>query len=95
MTIERADILKLAELARIAITDSHIEETAKRLDNVLDLVDQLQSADTSNVAPMAHPLNAVQRLRKDEVTETDRHQEFQTIAPAVEDGLYLVPKVID
>lgn len=95
MTIERADIEKLAELARIQITEDQITATTNSLANVLALVDQLQAADTAGVAPMAHPLDAVQRLRADEVTEINRREAFQAIAPATENGLYLVPKVIE
>ena len=62
---------------------------------MLNLVDQLQAADTEGVAPMAHPLDATQRLRADEVTEPNQRESFQAIAPASEAGLYLVPKVID
>ncbi len=95
MAVDRSDIEKLAELARIEITDATIEEVTSSLGDVLALVDQLQAADTDGIAPMAHPLDAVQRLRADTVTETDQRQDFQAIAPATEDGLYLVPKVID
>jgi len=95
MSIERADIEKLAELARIEITEDHIAETTNRLGEVLKLVDELQAVDTSNVEPMAHPLDAVQRLRPDEITEPDNRQNLQANAPAVEDGLFLVPKVIE
>jgi len=94
MTIERADIEKLAELARIGITEDTIAETTRSLGEVLELVDQLQAADTSGVEPMAHPLDAVQRLRADKVTEPNCREAFQAIAPAVENGLFLVPKVI-
>lgn len=95
MTIERADILKLAELARIEISEDTIAETTQRLGNVLDLVDQLQNADTRGIEPMAHPTNAIQRLREDKVTESNQRESLQAIAPAVEQGLFLVPKVID
>ena len=95
MTIERSDIGKLAELARIRITEDQITTTTRSIANVLALVDQLQAANTDGVAPMAHPLDAVQRLRADEVTEEDQREAFQAIAPATADGLYLVPKVIE
>jgi len=95
MTIERADIEKLAELARIQITEDQITATTKSLGDVLNLVDQLQAADTAGVSPMAHPLDAVQVLRADEVTELNQRDAFQAIAPATENGLYLVPKVIE
>ena len=93
--MEAKDIEKLARLARLEINQETIDETAKSITEVLTLVDQLQSADTANIAPMAHPLDAVQVLRKDEVTESDQREKLQAIAPATEDGLYLVPKVID
>lgn len=95
MTISREDIEKVALLARIRVNDQQVTELEKDLGNILNLVDQLQSADTGNVKPMAHPLDAIQRLRPDEVTETNQREAFQAIAPATEAGLYLVPKVID
>ncbi|MEZ5529486.1 MAG: Asp-tRNA(Asn)/Glu-tRNA(Gln) amidotransferase subunit GatC [Porticoccaceae bacterium] len=95
MTIERADIEKLAELARIELNEATIAETTKSIADVLALVDQLQAADTEGVEPMAHPTDAVQRLRPDVVTETNQREAFQAIAPATEAGLYLVPKVIE
>jgi len=95
MTIERADIEKLAELARIELNEATITETTRSIADVLALVDQLQAADTNGVEPMAHPTDAVQRLRPDEVTETNQREAFQAIAPATEEGLYLVPKVIE
>lgn len=93
--VKPADIQKLAELARLDIGDDVIDEVASRISDVLALVDQLQAADTDNIAPMAHPLDAVQRLRADEVTEPNQREAFQAIAPATEAGLYLVPKVIE
>jgi len=95
MTIERADIEKLAELARIELNEATITETTRSIADVLALVDQLQAADTEGVEPMAHPTDAVQRLRPDVVTETNQREAFQAIAPATEAGLYLVPKVIE
>lgn len=95
MTIERADIEKLAELARIELNEATITETTRSIAEVLALVDQLQAVNTEGVTPMAHPTDTVQRLRPDVVTETNQREAFQAIAPAVEGGLYLVPKVID
>ena len=95
MTIERADIEKLAELARIELNDATITETTRSIADVLALVDQLQAANTEGVTPMAHPTDAIQCLRPDVVTETNQREAFQAIAPAGEGGLYLVPKVID
>lgn len=95
MTISRQDIEKVAVLARIQVDDEQVSALEKDLGNILDLVDQLSAADTDSVEPMAHPLDAVQRLRPDEVTESDQRAAFQAIAPATENGLYLVPRVIE
>lgn len=95
MAISRDDIEKVAVLARIRVDDEQVTALEKDLGNILDLVDQLQAADTSQTEPMAHPLDAVQRLRPDTITETNQRDAFQAIAPATEDGLYLVPRVIE
>ena len=95
MAVNRSDIEKLAELSRLAISDQAAEAAANSISEVLALVDQLQAVDTTGVRPMAHPLDAVQRLRADQVTEPDQRDILQSIAPATEDGLYLVPRVID
>jgi aspartyl-tRNA(Asn)/glutamyl-tRNA(Gln) amidotransferase subunit C len=95
VSISREDIEKVAVLARIKVDDEQVSALEKDLGNILDLVDQLGAADTDSVEPMAHPLDAVQKLRADEVTETNQREAFQAIAPATEDGLYLVPKVIE
>jgi len=95
VTISRKDIEKVAVLARIRVDEEQVSALEKDLGNILDLVDQLGAADTDSVEPMAHPLNAVQRLRSDEVTETNQREAFQAIAPATESGLYLVPRVIE
>ncbi|MDX1633876.1 MAG: Asp-tRNA(Asn)/Glu-tRNA(Gln) amidotransferase subunit GatC [Marinobacter sp.] len=95
MAISRDDIEKVAVLARIRVDDEQVTALEKDLGNILLLVDQLQVADTSQTEPMAHPLDAVQRLRPDTITETSQREAFQAIAPATEDGLYLVPRVIE
>lgn len=95
MNIERQEIEKLATLARIAIDESTISEVSQRLSSVLDLVDQLQAVNTEGVEAMSHPMQATQRLREDEVTEINQREAFQAIAPETEDGLFLVPKVIE
>jgi aspartyl-tRNA(Asn)/glutamyl-tRNA(Gln) amidotransferase subunit C len=95
MTIAQDEIEKIAELARIRIAPDQIGRVTARIAQVLQMVEQLQAADTSAVEPMANPLDAVQRLRADAVTEGNRRDAFQAIAPAVENGLYLVPKVIE
>ena len=71
------------------------QELTKRISSILELIDQMQSVDTKNVAPLAHPFEAIQRLRPDVVTETDQRDYLQKLAPATQDGLYLVPKVIE
>jgi len=95
MAIEQDEIAKIAELARIRIGDDQIGQITGRITEILQMVDQLQAVDTNNVEPMANPLDATQQLRADEVTEVNRRDAFQGIAPAVENGLYLVPKVIE
>ncbi len=95
MAIASSDIAKLAHLARIAVSDDEVGQVTERISDVLNLVDQLQAVDTEGVNPMAHPLDATQRLRADQVTEPNQRDQFQAIAPATEDGLYLVPRVIE
>lgn len=95
MSIEQSDVEKIAHLARLQVTPEQTERLTKDLSNILDLVDQLQAADTNGIEPMANPMDAVQVLRADEVTETDQRESLQSIAPAVEKGLFLVPKVIE
>ncbi len=95
MLLERAEVEKIAHLARIAIDEGQVASVARDLSNILDLVAQMNAIDTATVAPMAHPLDMAQRLRPDAVTEADRQERFQAIAPATEAGLYLVPKVIE
>jgi len=89
------DIRKIAWLARLQIDEADSPKYAGELSQVLDLVDQLNQIDTDNIEPMAHPTDAVQRLREDEITEQDQREKFQSIAPNTEAGLYLVPKVIE
>ncbi|PIE23980.1 MAG: Asp-tRNA(Asn)/Glu-tRNA(Gln) amidotransferase GatCAB subunit C [Neptuniibacter caesariensis] len=95
MSLDRSDVDKIAHLARLQIEEQDTPEYAQNLSNILDLVDQMQAVDTSGVLPMAHPLDAVQRLRSDEVTEENNRETLQAIAPQVEKGLFQVPKVIE
>ena len=95
MSLDRTDVDKIAHLARLQIEEQDAPEYAQNLSNILDLVDQMQAIDTTNVLPMAHPLDAVQRLRSDLVTEEKQRELLQSVAPAVENGLFLVPKVIE
>jgi aspartyl-tRNA(Asn)/glutamyl-tRNA(Gln) amidotransferase subunit C len=95
MTIERSTVAAVAHLARIGVDQADLELLAERVDRILGLVDRMQQIDTTSVEPMHHPLDAVQRLRADAVTETDQRDELQALAPASEQGLYLVPRVIE
>jgi aspartyl-tRNA(Asn)/glutamyl-tRNA(Gln) amidotransferase subunit C len=94
MSIEKQTIENLANLARIAIDDDQINKVSDRLQSVLELVDQLQAADTSDLTDIELALQS-QPLREDTVSETNQRQALQAIAPETEDGLFLVPKVID
>ena len=95
MSLDKDQVQHIAVLARLRVADEEIADTVDKLSRIVDFVDQLSQADTSDVVPMAHPLDAAQRLRPDVVKEPDRRDEFQENAPAVSDGLYLVPKVIE
>ena len=95
MSLDSDDVKKIANLARLQIEEADIPGYAKNLSNILGLVEKMDAVDTNSVTPMAHPLDAVQRLRSDEVTEENQREHFQEHAPKVEDGLYLVPQVIE
>ncbi len=95
MSLDRDDVVKIAHLARLAIDEADIPRYARELSNILALVEQMNRVDTTDVEPMAHPLDTSQRLRPDVPTESDQRELFQTNAPQVEAGLYLVPKVIE
>ena len=82
-------------LARLRLADDEFSQTVDKLSRIVAFVDQLSAAPTAEVVPMAHPLNQVQRLRPDQVTETDNRDVMQENAPSVSGGLYLVPKVIE
>ena len=89
------EVRRIARLARIEVADPEIEPLRKELNGILAMVEQMQAVDTKGIEPMAHPQDARQRLREDRVTERDERSLNQAVAPAVEDGLYLVPKVIE
>ena len=88
-------IARIANLARLEVTPGEAAALQQQLNGILAMVDEMGSVDTSGVEPMSHPQQAMQRMREDRVTESDERASFQSIAPAVEDGLYLVPKVIE
>jgi aspartyl-tRNA(Asn)/glutamyl-tRNA(Gln) amidotransferase subunit C len=95
MGLDSADVLKIADLAQLAVTDEEAAGLVTDLSNILDLVAQMSAVDTAGVEPLAHPLEMGQRLRPDEVREPNRREDFQAIAPLTEQGLYLVPRVIE
>jgi aspartyl-tRNA(Asn)/glutamyl-tRNA(Gln) amidotransferase subunit C len=95
MTISDSELEHIATLARLHIDASERPALAQSLTNIVELVATLQAQDTEGVEPLANPLDASQPLRDDEVTEGNRREAFQAIAPAVENGFYLVPKVIE
>jgi len=95
MSLDKDQVQHIAMLARLRVADDEIADTVDKLSRIVDFVDQLSQADTADVVPMAHPLDAAQRLRADVVTEPDERDEFQKNASAVADGFYLVPKVIE
>jgi aspartyl-tRNA(Asn)/glutamyl-tRNA(Gln) amidotransferase subunit C len=95
MSLDKSDVEKIAHLARLAIEENDIPDYTRDLCNIFDLVEKLSAADTNDILPMAHPLDANQRLRADVVTETDQREAFQSIAPKTEAGVYLVPQVIE
>ncbi len=95
MSLSTEEVNKIAWLGRIAIDADKIEAYARDLSGILDFVEQMSAVDTADVTPMAHPQDLAQRLRPDAVTETDQRELFQSNAPLVEAGLYLVPKVIE
>lgn len=100
MSLALSDIARLSKLAQLDLTDQQATDTLAKLNDFLALVDQMKAVDTTGVAPLAHPIavwrdDLAMRLREDQVTEPDRRAEYQKPAPAVQDGLYLVPKVIE
>ena len=95
MALERSDVEKIAHLARLGLNDADLPQTTATLNSILGLIDAMQAVDTTGIEPLAHPLEATQRLRADTVTEQNQRDAYQAVAPAVENGLFLVPKVIE
>lgn len=96
MALERDELLALARLARLAVSDVDVRSVTADVSRIVDFVEQLQRVDTGGVEPMAHPLgDLTQRLREDEVAHENRRERYQDDAPAAEDGFYVVPKVIE
>ena len=95
MSLTSDDVKRVAKLARLGLTEAETTETLTQLNSILELVDQMQQIETNGVAPLAHPLELMQTLRADAVTETDQREKFQAIAPQADAGLYLVPRVVE
>jgi len=95
MALTKKDVSAIAKLACLQINDAEVEQYKHELTQILDLVEQMNQVEVVDVEPMAHPQELMQPLRADEVLESDQRDKFQAIAPAVQDGLYLVPKVIE
>ena len=95
MSLDKDQVQHIAMLARLRLADDEFADTQEKLSRIVAFVDQLSSAPTEEVVPMAHPLNQSQRLRPDQVTEADERERVQKNAPSVADGLYLVPKVLE
>ena len=95
MSIGKTEVEYISRLSQIEVRPEDVDGVAAKLSNILDLFSQMEAADTQGVEPMAHPLDAVQRLRADVITETDQHEKLQAIAPSVAEAHYLVPQVIE
>ena len=95
MTLSLDDVRRIAHLARIEVDAREVSEVHAKLEAIFAMINELRAVDTEGVEPMSHAQDVVLPLREDRVTETDRHVEYQRVAPAVEDGLYLVPRVVE
>ncbi len=95
MSLNLEQVRRVAQLARLEISETEAEQTLTQLNRIFALIEEMQAVDTAGVEPMAHAQDVAQRLRTDCITETDRRAAFQTVAPETEAGLYLVPKVIE
>lgn len=95
MSLNIADVEKVARLARLAMTHEEMQTAQAQLSNIFGLIAEMQAVDTTGIAPMSHSQELSQRLREDVVTETNQREAFQAVAPQVEHGLYLVPQVIE
>ena len=95
MALSKDDVLNIANLAKLQVNEGEVDRYKQDLSRILEFVEQMNHADVDNIAPMAHPQEMMQPLREDAITETDQREKFQQIAPATQDGLYLVPKVIE
>ena len=95
MKVTREVVQQIAELAQLEITEKELGNVMDSMNQILDLVEVMQTVDTTGVEPMAHPLDSTQELRDDVVTEPDQRNHYQELAPSTQDGLYLVPRVVE
>ncbi|TMH18944.1 MAG: Asp-tRNA(Asn)/Glu-tRNA(Gln) amidotransferase subunit GatC [Betaproteobacteria bacterium] len=95
MALSSAEIQRIAHLARIEITPAEAVDVRAKLDSIFDLIGRMRAVDTAGIVPMSHAQDVTLPLREDIVTETDRRELYQSVSPAVQNGLYLVPKVIE
>lgn len=95
MSLSTDDVKKVARLARLAMTETEVQAAHHQLSGIFDLIAEMQAVDTAGIAPMSHAQDVTQRLREDRVTEGNQRELFQSVAPQVESGLYLVPQVIE
>ncbi|MFA6015274.1 MAG: Asp-tRNA(Asn)/Glu-tRNA(Gln) amidotransferase subunit GatC [Gallionellaceae bacterium] len=95
MSLSITDVKKVAHLARLAMTEAEIEAAQAQLSTIFSLIEEMQAVNTEGIAPMSHSQDLSQRLREDAVTEVNKRDAFQAIAPQTEAGLYLVPQVIE
>lgn len=98
MTLSLSDVKRIAHLSRLELTDQQADQTLEKLSGIFSLIEQMKAVDTTGIEPLSHPIGALGselRLREDAVTETNQRQAYQKPAPATQDGLYLVPKVME
>ncbi|MBF6057152.1 MULTISPECIES: Asp-tRNA(Asn)/Glu-tRNA(Gln) amidotransferase subunit GatC [Thiomicrorhabdus] len=95
MSIGKSEVEYISRLAMIDVAENEVEQVSAKLSKVLDLFAQMEAVNTEGVEPMAHPHDVQQRLRADEITETDQHEKLQSVAPATAKDMYLVPQVIE
>ena len=93
--LDAATVQHIAKLARIELDETHTPTIQKELSSILDMVEQMQAVDTDGIQPMSHPMDATQRLRPDNVTETDQRDALMANAPEQQSGLFIVPKVVE
>ena len=95
MNVTEEVVRNIAELVQLQVDDADLKQLAEGMQNILEMADQMQAINTKGVEPVSNPLDASQKLRPDAVTEKNQRELFQSLAPATEDGLYLVPRVVD